>query len=337
MFDYNLPIPNKPTHHIIDGSKLNRFMECPRAFFYEYMLGWRSEKPNNHLVFGSAWHEALEHLLINGFEKDSILDAYRKFELYYRQTFPNPELDRIFWPKTPDRAFECLVGYAKANKNDFKKYEVLFTEIALTVQMDEKRVLYGRMDSIVKNLTNGLIESLEHKSGSSAYKWGEQFEMCMQAGIYSHALMCLYGFDQVGGIIFNGALFLKVKGTRGGEKFAFIREHVRKSKNQMLTWHTNTIFWMDQVEREYQLLEQCSASDPVLRAFPQNTTNCTKWFGCAYKDYCNAWPNPLQKCQNIPVGMIEEHWDPTAGDSNYNIDLNLNGKSTVTEVIKNES
>lgn len=335
MLNYNLPIPDKPTHHIVDGSKLNRFMECPRAFFYEYLLGWRSERPNNHLVFGTAWHESMEHLLLNGYDQASVLAAFRKFELSYRQTLSDPENDEMFWPKTPDRAFECLANYARQYQGDLSRYEVLYTEIAFTVQMDETRVLYGRMDSVLRRVVDNIICSLEHKTGSSLYRWAEQFHMCMQAGVYSHALMCLFGFEEVGPIIFNGSIFKKTKGTKGGTKFEFHREPVQKSKAQMQTWYLNTLYWMDQLEREYQLLEASSPADDVLIAFPMNTTNCTKWFGCAYKDFCNSWKNPLVKCHAPPLGMIEEHWDPTAEDANFNMQLGVGVEPVIEKGTKN--
>lgn len=333
MLDYNLPILDRPTHHIIDGSKLNVFMECPRKFFYEYLLGWRSERPNNHLVFGTAWHEAMEYLLLNGYKSKSVLAAYRAFELKYRETLSDPENDELFWPKTPDRAFECLANYAQRYKSDLEKYEVLYTEIAFTVQMDETRVLYGRMDSVLRRFDD-IICSLEHKTGSSLNRWGEQFHMSMQGGVYSHALMCLFGFDEVGPIIFNGSIFKKVKGTRGASKFDFHREPVQKSKAQMQTWYLNTLYWMDQLEREYQLLESSSAKNDVLTAFPLNTTSCSNWFGCQYKNYCNSWKNPLAKCFQPPLGMVEEHWDPTAEDSNFNMQLGIGEKPVITKGAK---
>ena len=51
-----------PTLQTVDSTKINTFLDCPRQYFFTYVLGWRSDRPNNHLVFGQAWHEAMEHL-----------------------------------------------------------------------------------------------------------------------------------------------------------------------------------------------------------------------------------------------------------------------------------
>ena len=335
MLDYDLPIPDQPSHHQLDGSKLNRFMECPRAFFYEYLLGWRSERPNNHLVFGSAFHEAMEHLLCNGYDKRSVLGAYRKFELMYRKTLENPENDQMFWPKTPDRAFEAIALYAGNYSDDLEKYEKLYTEIAFTVQMDETRSLIGRMDSIMRRKSDNKIFSLEHKTASSLHRWDEKWPLAMQTGTYTHAMYCLYGFEDVEGVVFNATAFKRVKGTRGGTKFEFLRVPAYRSRSQMQTWYTNTLYWMDALEKEYQLLESSTEKNDVLMAFPMNTTNCDKWFGCQYKDFCNAWRNPLQHCSRPPLGMIEEHWNPHEEDSTVTMKLGVGETPIIKPGAKN--
>ena len=60
-----------------------------------------------------------------------------------------------------------------------------------------------------------------------------------------------------------------------------------------------------------KILKDCKDSDDVLSAFPMNTTNCSKYFGCPYFDFCTAWPNPLKRCNETPIGIEIEFWDPT--------------------------
>ena len=50
--------------------------------------------------------------------------------------------------------------------------------------------------------------------------------------------------------------------------------------------------------------------DDILRAFPKNTESCTKYFGCPYADFCQAWMNPLQRCQEVQPGFKLDFWDP---------------------------
>jgi len=80
-------------------------MDCARQYFFEYVLGWRSTAPNNHLVFGSAWHAAIEHILQKGY--GAVDEAVFIFMNTYREELP-PDTDELYSPKTPSRADEAL-------------------------------------------------------------------------------------------------------------------------------------------------------------------------------------------------------------------------------------
>jgi hypothetical protein len=58
-----------------------------------------------------------------------------------------------------------------------------------------------------------------------------------------------------------------------------------------------------------------------MMCFPMNPTNCTKYFGCKYHDYCMSWPNPLQRCEEVPYGMKIEYWDPSAEEAKHTFKL----------------
>jgi hypothetical protein len=143
--------------------------------------------------------------------------------------------------------------------------------------------------------------------------------------------MCLYGYDNVEGIAFNGTIFRKAKGTRGGEKFDYLREVVSRSKDSMQAWYINTLYWLDNLEHELEELSTCSDSDDVLVAFPMNTTSCSDYFGCQFKDFCGAWKNPLQHCAEPPIGLIQEFWNPMEEKSKVIMNLKLGEVSEVVE------
>lgn len=316
-----LPIPYSATHHIIDSSKLATFLECPRKFFYEYLLGWRSERPNNHLVFGQAWHLAMEHIMLHGHSNESIMTAYDLFECEYRKIF-GESTDELFWPKTPARAFEALGKYSGTWCNEDERYETLYTEIAGSVQMTSDWVLNYRMDSIVRDKRDGLIKSMEHKTGSQFNsQWESQWPLSLQVGTYTHVLMSMFGQPSVYGVIMNGTFFKKVKGTRGAETFEFHRVPCRRSVNQMQVWYHNTLAWMQSLFNELNVLSEDHSCNPVMHSFPMNPTACSKYFGCSLHDFCNTWKNPLQNCDLPPIGMIVEHWDPSVQPSKQQFNI----------------
>lgn len=302
----DLPIPYDPTWDIIDSSKFSTFYDCPRRYFYEYLLGWRSTAPNNHTYFGEAWHIAQEHLLLNGYEAHHINDAFEKFINFYRMEF-DEETDELYEPKTPERALKALVKYCQEHPDDHDKYEVLYTEIAGTVPIDADVNVHFRMDSILNKRSDNHKLSIDHKTGSSLNRqWQEKWPLSVAAGTYNHVLHCLYDPDEVDGLKFRGTFFKRTK----SHLFDFTTVPVRKTPLQMRVWLWNILYQYDLLQHNMLLLQKCTDSDPVMFAFPMNPESCTKYFGCPYHDFCLAWANPLQRCDEPPMGFEVKFWNP---------------------------
>jgi len=308
----------------LDNSKIKCFKQCPRLFFYEHVLGWHNQSPNNHLIFGSAWHEAQEHLLLHGYDSQSVLDAFDKFLAYYR-TYLGPETDDLFKGKTPDHAFRALAQYAGYGpyKQDLEEFTTLYTEIAGSVAVDEKRSLFFRMDAVLENKRTGRIRSREHKTGGSKNLWDEQWLLDGQVGTYSHVLNCLYPAEKIDGIEMNGVFFPNLKKKIPASEDILHRMLIKRNLGQMQQWLDNTMYYFWEIEREYELLEDAEESDGVLKAFPLRDTSCLNYFRlCNFHDFCLAWPNPLRYSFEPPIGIKVEFWDPTAKPAKETFNLN---------------
>ena len=306
---------NKLEYHktwdILDSSKLTTYMDCPRRFFFEYVLSWRSDAPNNHLVFGTAFHESMEHMLLHGYEDQSVFDAYDKFLVEYRTHFPD-DSDELYSPKTPMNCLKALGLYAELYRHD--NFETLYTEIAGTVPINNDQVLHFRLDSICKD-SDGQIFSLEHKTASNFSRfWTDQWPLAVAVGTYTHVMNCLYDPKTVWGVRINGTAFQK-------SQIKFMRVPVRKTLEHMKMWLWNVAWWADQIRWQMDLLASASENDQVLTAFPQQPGSCTKYFGCPYHDFCMAWSNPLQHVDEIPPGYIVERWDPSEREATTTMEL----------------
>lgn len=294
--------------NVIDTSKLKDYQRCPRYFFYRHVLGWDSENPNNHLVFGSAWHLAMEHLLLNGYSTNSVLKAHELFLEYYRKEFP-PETDDLFPNKTPDKAFLALGKYTThpEYQRDLIDNEVLYTEIAGKVMINEEDSVAFRMDSVLRNKKTEKIFSWEHKTGSFTYLWDDQWTMDLQPGTYSHVLYCLYPMEEVDCVEMNATFFMK----RKKDPIDLHRLPVKKNKEQMQIWLTRVNYLIWEIKMNYDILSDTKEGDTILQAFPIRDTNCIHYMKlCPFVDYCNAWPNPLQRAFEPPIGMTRRIWNP---------------------------
>jgi hypothetical protein len=271
----------------------------------------------------------MEYLLTHDYSIPSVMKAFDAFLEDYRKNL-GPETDEKFAPKTPENAIITLNAYAKKWREDLETWKPLYTEIAGVVNLSDEHTIHFRMDSILEHRKKGTIISLEHKTASSTWNWELQWPLSNQNGIYTHVMNCLYNTEIVRGVTFRATVFKKVKkaweqlhsGTTLTVQppYDFLEFPAAKSSDQMQLWLWNTIFWLDQIKWQFNLLADTSESDQVMFAFPQNPTNCTKYFGCEYSDFCQAWPNPLIRCQ-VPLGFQEEHWDPSAVEAKHTFEI----------------
>lgn len=298
---YPSPLIPVPTWNIHDSTKLQTYLECPRKYFYSYILGWRSDQPNIHFIFGAAWHEAMEYLLLHqGNWNQEVEDmAFVLFwDIYIAKI--NTEDFELYSPKDPGHAREALKAYINLYKDDRDK--VLFTEVPGTVPIDDERVLHFKIDAVMKGEKGYYIK--DHKTSKSMTKaWGDQWRMSFQIACYCHVLFLLFPDEFKFGAVINGAFFRK-KGP------GFERKEVAKSPEQLQGWLWHARYTVLELEHNHKALSKCSESDPVMMAFPCRPTSCTKWGTCEYIDFCCAWQNPLQRADRPPVGMKVEHWNP---------------------------
>lgn len=305
LLDKTYPVETHPSWEIHDASKLQTSMRCLRKYFYEYVLGWRTDRVNIHLIFGEAWHRGMEVLLRCGYTQDAVVDAMVVFEQYYRQFF-REEDDEENYPKVPGSALINYMQYIKEFKDDEVRYKTLFTEVAGPVNITDDEVLHFRLDSVMEDLKLNKIFSFEHKTASTnSSMWRSQWEQKMQLFLYTHALYCYYGYTKVDGVIVNGSFFYK------SQKPANIRIPVRKRPDSMREWLTIVTYYLDVLKYNFNILsEKDKPENDVMFSFPKNTEACTDYGGCPFADLCIGWTNPLKFSEKVPLGYKIERWNP---------------------------
>ena len=305
-----------PTWEIIDSSKLDDYQACPRSYFYKHILGWRIDTPQHDLYFGQAWHIAREYMLIHGYE--DIQGAFNAFYDFYRKEYIEIT-DELFRPKDPEAVILALVQFENRYKKDLIDNELLYTEISGSVPVDEKRVLYFRMDSVLRNKEKGYIFSWDHKTTKRfSRQWENNFHLSIQNGTYTHCLYCMYPDEMKAGLIkgveFCGTEFTYLKrGSKAhpaGYNIDFRRVPAFKNPKSMNIWLWNTVDLLDDLERDMDRLSHCSEDDPVMMAFPMRSCSCSNYWGCMFHDYCMTWANPLRHCFEPPLGFRQEFWNP---------------------------
>ncbi len=320
---YNLILPHS-TWSMMDSSKLNAYMTCPRKFFYEYVLGWREDTPNIHLDFGRAWHSAMEHLALHGNKPDEVPRAFELFMQEFKRTYSGNDPMAETGAKNPTSALYALERYAETYIND--TFTPMHIEVPGIVPLDDEgHNLTLRMDLIGRvSFAGDKIAVMDHKTASSDNRWWrEQWAMSSQMGTYIHMLYCLFPPSDVFGALINGCVIrqppqLKKDGTPYANSLgpAFMRIPVQKTPDQMQSWLDNMLFYYKDYERQLEALDAAQPGDSVLSCFPMNPSNCVKYNRtCQFINFCSTRSNPLTLVEQFegapPIGFHQEYWDPT--------------------------
>ena len=311
------------TPDLYDNTRLSDFKRCPRKYYFRHVLDWVPHMKQLPLIFGSAWHKAMEYIwehapadLARGVKSGDIaLAAHEEFlkewELLGLKRVLSADEEHDMSPRTPNVALHMLRGYVDARAHIFRNptLKVLQIEKPFVVPLDPERddqFYIGRIDKIVE--FQGKVLAVEHKTTSQYRKNGpfrtsfvDSFSPNAQVDGYQYALHLLYP-EGTGGVWVDASLVHK---SEAGFMFIPIER-----KLQMLdSWLWEVRYWIEMVKMNREELERARPEHSYLAAFPKNTNACFD-FGrsCEYLDLCKAWPNPVGKPP--PINMKVEHWDP---------------------------
>lgn len=284
-------------HNVLDNSKLACYQKCPRMYMFQYLFHIRKEGKNHNLIFGTAFHKAKDVLFQKGYSLSSIDLAYEAFLKEYRKSFTE-FTDGDFRGKNPANVKKALTLYIDQNKRD--TFTVLFTEAAFQLAFGD-RVLYGNMDSIVRDELRG-VYSLETKTAGSRWSYLEDnFQMSSQGLLYEYFLHQYYK-EKVYGVIFDVTIFKKTP-----ENLRIVTEHKPETYQSFLMEMDKTI---SELDNDFQRLKMSTKDLKSLNCFYRNRQNCVQYNRiCPYFEICDSHENPL-KLERIPAGFKVEKWDP---------------------------
>ncbi len=316
-----------PTTQILDSTKIQTYIRCPRKYFFNYVLGWRRKGSNLHIEFGRAIHEALEHHNLkvkSGATVEEILSTRHALECFaafydiYRET-QHPEDDDWARPKDPVTAETLLHAHMDEYGAKDVKTKILEVEVAGRISVGPDRYLHFKIDRIQED-ENG-VAVLDYKTASQMSKtWMEQWNQKFQIGCYTHVARMLY--PSTWGMIIRGMFVYKTsspKRTYG--EIDFLDVECVRSDDDMLEWLNQANTQLDHIYRDYDVLATMREGEPYLRAFEKRTESCSDYGGCPYMDVCAAWHNPLDRGR--PESFEVDFWDPRKNTEKAHVKVDL--------------
>jgi len=316
---------------LYDNTRLAAAKTCLRLFYFRHRRHWRKDGTGIPLVFGGAWHAAMDvvwlHLNQGESEEKTLTLAMIAFDEHWQSEGLRGMRDwtladtEAYSPRTPGVAAEMLHCYIIARGDFIRNIELIAVEAPFAVPLTtapNSPLAIGRTDKVVglKRPLLGLragIWGIEHKTtawykkdGGFRNEWLESFSPNSQIDGYTHQLNMNY--EDARGILVDGALVHKTV----HDKFKFIP--CDRLLEQLDSWLNETLYYIDQIEEQDAKLaveQNPSQQEKFLRAFPKNTESCAGKYMqvCQYRDICRFNPNP-EILPEPPMGYIEEKWEP---------------------------
>lgn len=293
---------------IFDSTKIKTFLECPRKFLLEYILGIRPDFPNHHLIVGGVWHKVME-VFVETRDVDAAFEVYR--ELFFKD-FPMEMADTLA-PKDPANIYNALQLYANYTKDDPDKFKIISKETCEEIDIGAQAKIYAKIDLVVEEKDTGLIVGRDYKT--TGMDTEPCYELDVQMLNYLMALHYMYGQDRVDRYEIDRIVFRKSKevhGSKGGKGNAVERFELAPSTTLMRMHRMAMLRTIGEIFYEAELL--ADGGSDITSAFPPNFTSCDNYGGCRFCSLCAIGEDPVNYVENVPQAFRREFWDPREED-----------------------
>lgn len=264
-----------------NSTSLGALKDCPRKYYYSIICGWSTGGENIHIIFGLAYHKAVElyHFAkAKGQSHESALAVAVRSAL--EATYPDTLLDSkksrwnlirtIVWYLDqfgPDDPIKTLI----LNSGE-PAVEVTFAHhLDIPSPTGDPYILAGHIDRIGEFAGPLYYTDLKTTGAALGDFYFENYSPNNQMSVYSYAGQIITDVPLKGGII--DAAQILVSGSR------FQRGFVNRTPDQLLEWRDDLAYWLGMAQsfasREHwpmndQACRLCNfkkicASDPKVR------------------------------------------------------------------------
>lgn len=267
---------------------INTFQECPRKWYIKYLCGILPTKLGKALIFGKAWHKALEEFYRWDGSGDSRAVAEKAYGVLLSELDADRESFKSLDDYTESRERAALLlrkWYETFGEKLHEEYVVLSIEEQLEPKVGDKFTMTIRPDAVVKRRADGAILVPEHKTtGYSLDAMIETVNTQDQATAYSWGVLQAKVDWRLN---FSGVL-LDVIYNRNAHVDAQQTVIIR-SNYSIVEFELNMLGLFEDLATRIKKVEAKPDLSPLL--FPRNGSACSK-FGCEYADICRTKVSP---------------------------------------------
>lgn len=270
---------------IINRSRIETFANCPRAYYFRFVVNLDKPGRSPALRTGSAFHKFIEHWYINHDMPLAERTEIALTEMRKILTRDRPPLINESFAQAEQKLLaqnELLANQYIKEWGEKEDFVILGTEIEFTAPLGDTHQLKGQADGVANYRDNLWI--LENKTGA---QYGASIieKYMLNHQLISYAYGMAYSMKRaIAGILLNfarkpqdRAQFPQPEYHR--ETFTVEPHHI---KNMLQSFHSRT--------------EEIVNSDPTdIRYWPQDTNRCHDYGRCIFWEICQGGLEPVVK------------------------------------------
>lgn len=252
---------------------INTYQKCPRSWYLRYACGLNPRRSKLPLLFGHAWHAALESGLLGGLDPartNDYIDAGLA------------DLNPLDFDKAEDfdtakhRIVHGLPVWLAEARTELLPGELVESEKVWMVPLAGGFVFSVRMDGVWR-AADGRVFILEHKSTAySTEKMVQSVELSDQVTAYCLARTRLFPEERFNGVLLDVADF---RGREPRASFWF----VNRTRAEVVDFELGLIGLFTELSQKWASLP----THPPFELFPRNGEFCGL-FGCEFEDVCRT-------------------------------------------------
>lgn len=287
-----------------DSTSLGELKLCPRKYQLRILEGWTPKSTSVHLIFGIAFHSALEHYdharaRGESFDQAMRCAVRRALAVTWDAKLKRPWMSQDSY-KNRENLLRTVVWYLDHFKEDTIETVILAdgkpaVELSFRFALpfdspeDGPYLLCGHLDKLGRLGTEIFIVDRKSTKHQLSMDYFKQYSPDNQFSTYIFAGQAAFGY-QISGLICDAAQVL-TEGSR------FYREPITRTPAEIEEWVGDLQFWITTAEFYAKQGH-----------WPMNDKACHVYGGCPYRDVCNKPPSLRETW--LKQGFEKKIWDP---------------------------
>jgi len=304
----------------IDNTKRKTYVSCPRKYFFEYILGLKTEKGSTPLRYGIVWHDMMEafYKSIKELGWTGNEEAMKAAIVAGQKSWDEYTGSQEFWVdyRTLENAVQSFLEYINHYVGDEGFMEIEDVESIFQIEThwssEEEEAAFpslkpfmftGKKDLMVR--LNDQPWIYEHKtSGWPIKKVKQDLHRSPQVMGYTWAGKIEYPIEEPAGVLVSYhhlSCYKRKDGSYGNPKIDFERVPQIYTNEDLDNWRQSFLSTVERIQIEMDR-----------NIWPMGHDSCYQYGRCSYCNICEMNKDIHTLIENVPYGYyITEPWDVT--------------------------